>query len=128
MVARFFWVCAGGAIGSGARYLVAIAAASIFGAQYPWGTLIVNVVGSFALGGLMHVGATSDLLDPSLRLALATGLLGGFTTYSTFNYETLTLLQEGAWAMGLVNVLTTLTLCLVAGLGGIACGRWLVGG
>ena len=128
MVSRFLWVCAGGAIGSGSRYLVAVAAAAVFGVQYAWGTLIVNVVGSFLLGGLMHVGATSDLLDPNLRLALTTGLLGGFTTYSTFNYETLTLFQEGAWTMGLVNVTATLTLCLAAGFGGIACGRWLVGG
>lgn len=128
MLTRVLWVCAGGAVGSGARYLVAVAAAGVIGVQFPWGTLIVNVAGSFLLGTIMHVGASSSLLDPNLRLALATGVMGGFTTYSTFNYETLAYFQEGAWLMGFVNVAATLVLCFAAGLGGLACGRWLMDG
>ena len=128
MLTRLLWVCAGGAVGSGARYLVALTAASTIGVQFPWGTLIVNVAGSFLLGAIMHVGAASELLDPDLRLALATGVMGGFTTYSTFNYETLAYFQEGAWLVGFVNVAATMVLCLAAGLGGLACGRWLMGG
>jgi len=63
-----------------------------------------------------------------LRLTLATGVLGGFTTYSTFNYETLAYLREGNWAVGITNVAATVLLCLAAGIAGLAFARGLVGG
>jgi fluoride exporter len=127
-VARFLWICLGGAVGSGARYLVALAVLGRLGPAFPWGTLAVNAVGSFLLGALMHVGLTTEWFSPTLRLALTTGVLGGFTTYSTFNYETLEYLREGAAGLALLNVAATLVLCLVAGWLGFALGRALVGG
>ena len=123
-MARFFWICLGGAIGTGARYLVAGWALSLLGAEFPYGTLAVNVSGSFLLGIVMHVGVTTRLLSPNLRLALASGVLGGFTTYSTFNYETLQYLREGAVALGLANVLVTVAGCLLAGLAGVFFAQW----
>ncbi|HEX7831582.1 MAG TPA: CrcB family protein [Thermoanaerobaculia bacterium] len=107
---RFLLVCLGGAAGSGARYLVALGATSLFGARFPIGTLIVNVVGSFLIGVAMQALPPSDL-----RLFLTTGVIGGFTTYSAFNYETLQL----PTAMGIVNVVATFTGCLIAGLLGM---------
>ncbi|HET9315661.1 MAG TPA: CrcB family protein, partial [Vicinamibacteria bacterium] len=85
---RFLLVCLGGAVGTGARYLVSMAALRLLGAGFPYGTLTVNVLGSFLLGAIMHVGVTTTLLSPTARLVLATGVMGGFTTYSSFNYET----------------------------------------
>jgi CrcB protein len=87
----------------------------------------VNVIGSFLLALLMHVGLRTELIPPIVRIALATGVLGGFTTYSTFNYETFRCLQNGAWGAGATNVLATVLGCLVAALLGWAAGRALVG-
>jgi CrcB protein len=125
---RLAWVCLGGAAGSGARYLLAGWVQRLASAGFPAGTLAVNLLGSFALGLLMPLGLRTDLLGPSVRLALTTGLLGGFTTYSTFSYETMSLLQEGAWAGALLNILATLVGCLAASFLGYALAvRWIEG-
>jgi CrcB protein len=124
---RVLLICLGGAIGTGARYLIAIGAPRLLGAAFPYGTLTVNVVGSFLLGAVMHVGLTTNLITPGLRLVLATGVLGGFTTYSTFNYETMEYLREGAFWLAGLNVAATVALCLLASVLGLALARWLVG-
>jgi CrcB protein len=126
-MSRFFWICVGGAAGTGARYLVSGWALALLGPAFPWGTLAVNVTGSFLLGGLMHLALTTRLLAPTLRLALTSGVLGGFTTYSTFNYETLQYLREGALAIGIANILLTVGSCLAAGVGGLALAQWWAG-
>ncbi len=123
---RFLWVCVGGALGSGARYLLAGFFAARF-PGFPYGTLSVNLVGSFLLGALMHVGLASAAIPPAVRIALGTGVLGGFTTYSTFSYETLILLREGALALAALNVTATVLGCLLACWLGLLAGRWLVG-
>ena len=124
---RFFWVCMGGAAGTGARYLISGWALTAFGLTFPWGTLAVNVIGSFLIGALMHVGLTTQFFSPTLRIALATGVMGGFTTYSAFNYETLQFLQEGARLYALANVALMLFGCLAAGAAGLWAARLLVG-
>jgi CrcB protein len=127
VLTQLAWVCVGGAVGSGARYLVSGWALQRFGPGFPWGTLAVNVVGSFLLGALMYVGLQTTLLSPTLRLALTTGVMGGFTTYSTFNYETVEYLRERAWWMGALNVTVTLLGCLGAGVLGLGLARWVFG-
>jgi CrcB protein len=127
-MARFFWICLGGAIGTGARYLLSGWLQRATGAGFPWGTLAVNLIGSFLLGLVMQVSLTTDLISPTLRLAIATGVLGGFTTYSSFNYETLRLFQEDAWLLGLANLGVTVVACLLAGVLGLWSGRLLAGG
>ena len=127
-VTRFLLVCFGGAVGTGARFLVSGWALALLGPDFPYGTLAVNVIGSLLLGTIMHVGLTTDLLSPTLRLTLATGVMGGFTTYSTFNYETLQYLEQGAWWRAGLNVVVTLLVCLVAGVAGTALARRIVGG
>ena len=125
-MARFLWICLGGAIGTGARYLLSGWLLRITGSVFPYGTLAVNVIGSFLLGFLMEAALAADF-PPTLRLALTTGVMGGFTTYSTFNYETLQLFQEDAWFLGVANLGITVTACLVAGVLGLAAGRLVAG-
>jgi CrcB protein len=125
---RFFWICLGGAVGTGARYLVSGWALVVLGTGFPYGTLAVNVIGSFLLGLIMQIGIATPLLSPTLRLTLATGVMGGFTTYSTFNYETIRYIQDGSWQLAFGNVAVTLVGCLAAGFAGLALGRWLFGG
>jgi CrcB protein len=117
---RFFLICLGGAAGTGARYLTALWASSAFGPAFPAGTLIVNVAGSFLLGFLMGM---APLFSADVRLMLTTGVMGGFTTYSTFNYETTSFFRQGAWLLGTANIAVTLLGCLVAGLAGLALAR-----
>lgn len=125
---QFAWICLGGALGTGARYLVSGWTLRAFGTSFPYGTLAVNVAGSLLLAFLMQVGLSTDALRPTLRLALTTGVLGGFTTYSTFNYEALRYLQEGAWWLAGSYVLATLVGCLLGGALGFAVASRLVGG
>lgn len=124
---RFLLICLGGAIGSGARYLTALAAASAFGIAFPYGTLIVNIAGSFLLGFVMHFGTSTELLSTDVRLMLASGVLGGFTTYSSFNYETTSYFREGAWAVGMMNIAATVLGCLLAGVAGLMLARVILG-
>jgi CrcB protein len=126
-VERLLWVCLGGALGSGARYLLAGWLSARF-PEFPYGTLAVNLLGSFLLGLLMHVALASASIPPTLRIALGTGVLGGFTTYSTFSYETLVLFREGALLLAGLNVLATLLGCLLAAWLGLLAGRGLAGG
>src|SRR5437667_442243 len=123
---RFLLICLGVAAGTGARYLTALCASAAFGPSFPAGTLFADLAGSFLLGFLMQASATTSLLSSDVRLMLTTGVMGGFTTYSTFNYETTNYFREGAWLMGATNIAATLAGCLVAGLAGIALARVFV--
>jgi CrcB protein len=120
-------VCLGGAIGTGLRYLTSGVAARWLGADFPYGTLIVNVVGSFLIGLIQQVGLASLLIPETTRLFLTVGIMGGLTTYSSFSYETVRLAQIGAWGQAWVNVLVTTALCLSVCFLGIAVGRLIVG-
>ncbi len=124
---RFLLVCLGGALGSGARYLVSSWAARALGADFPRGTLIVNVTGSFLLAAIMAASLEARVVSPDLRLFLGAGIMGGYTTYSSFNYETLALAEEGSLALAALNVGITVAGCLAAGLAGLALARWTLG-
>lgn len=124
---RLFWICLGGALGTGARYLVSGWVLALLGSSFPYGTLAVNVLGSFLLGGIMHAGLATEWMSPTTRLALSVGLAGGFTTFSTFSYETVHLLQDGAWSTALANAVGTVVACLAATFLGFAVARWAVG-
>lgn len=126
-MSRFLWICLGGAAGTGARYLMSGWLLRALGPGFPWGTLAVNVLGSFLLGLIMQVALTTTLISPTLRLGLTTGVMGGFTTYSTFNYETLQYLQQNEWLAAGANLAATVLVCLVAGALGVLTGRLLAG-
>jgi CrcB protein len=118
----------GGAVGTGARYLLGGVVARWAGPDFPYGTLLINVLGSFLIGLVQQVGLSSLLIPEALRLALAIGVLGGFTTYSSFSYETIKLLEAGSWAAATAYVALTTALCLVCCALGLSLGRVLVEG
>ena len=124
---RLILICVGGALGTGLRYLASGLAARWLGADFPYGTLIVNVVGSFLIGLIQEIGTASLLIQDTTRLFLTVGIMGGLTTYSSFSYETIRLAQMGAWGQAWVNVLVTTALCLSVCFLGIAAGRLVVG-
>jgi len=126
-VTRVALVALGGAIGSVARYGVGALAAQLLGPTFPWGTLFVNLSGSFLIALVMHVALTGTAISLEMRIFLATGIMGGFTTYSSFNYETLALIDQRAYALASLNLAATVVGCLLAGVLGLASGRALAG-
>ena len=123
---RLLWICLGGAAGTGARYLIALWAAQRLGSSFPHGTLIANLVGCFAIAGVMHAAAVLSW-SPTLRSAITIGVIGGLTTYSSFNYETTRLLEEGATGAAVLNALATILGAFAAGWLGLLSARLLVG-
>ena len=120
-------IAAGGALGSLLRYGLGAALVALLGSSFPYGTLAANVLGSFGLGVIAEALDGRAFLGADLRLVLGTGLMGGFTTYSSFNLETLRLAQAGELGRALVYVVATMILCLLVGLAGIALARALRG-
>jgi CrcB protein len=127
-VGRLLLVCAGGALGSGARYLVSTWAAGVLPPELAAGTAIVNVVGSWFIAVVMDLSLRAGVVSPGLRLFLATGVAGGFTTYSAFNQETLRLAEVHAYGLAAAHVAGMLVLCAAAGLLGVATARLVAGG
>lgn len=117
-----------GAVGAVSRYAVGLSVVYWLGDRFAFGTLAVNVVGCFLLALLVHVGTTTVLVPPDLRTALAVGLLGAFTTFSTFGYETMKFVEDGTWHLALANVVANLVLGLIAVWGGLAVARYIFGG
>jgi CrcB protein len=126
-VKRLILVILCGGLGSGARYLLGGWVMSFAGPRFPFGTITINLIGSFLIAAIMAVSLNSNLIGGDLRVALTTGVMGGFTTYSSFNYESLALFQQGAVLLGLLNILVTVFGCLIAGWLGFLTGRILVG-
>ncbi len=116
-------VALGGAFGATARYLVSSGLQGMLGPAFPWGTLGVNVSGSFLMGVLV-ASLERGTFPPEFQALLAVGILGSFTTFSAFSLETLALLQDGAWGRALAYVLGSVAL----GLMGVAAGMALAGG
>ena len=126
-MSKFLLICLGGAVGTGARYLLSGWVLGLFGSSFPYSTLVVNVVGSFLIGVINFFGFNTELIPPTMRIILAMGVMGGFTTYSSFNYETLQYFQEGIWFLGILNILIMMFSCLVAGTLGFIAAKWIVG-
>jgi fluoride exporter len=121
-VQRFLIVCGAGALGCGARYLVSVWIGS---RSFPYATLAVNLAGSFAIALVLELSIRIAGFPPNLRLALATGFLGGFTTYSSFNYESTALLQNGQVLRSLLYLGVTVLGCFATGLLGLGLARRL---
>lgn len=102
---RYLLIALGAALGANARYLVNVWAANRFGADFPYGTLLVNISGSFILGLLLALASERLSLSPDLRLLLAVGFLGSYTTFSSYAVESLNLWQDGGLLLGLWNIL-----------------------
>jgi len=113
-VVKLLIVGAGGFLGAVARYGLSGLVHRLAGAGFPWGTLAVNVVGCLLIGGLMVWGEDRPMLSPTARLFLTVGLMGAFTTFSTFGYETLELLRDRQATLAGVNVAANVLLGLAA--------------
>lgn len=116
----YLLVAAGGALGSVGRAWVGVIVARLLGMEFPWGTMIINIVGSAVIG---VVAATAflpsrSMVGPELRVFLMVGVCGGFTTFSSFSLQTFELLTEGRMAAALANVVLSVGLCILASAAG----------
>ena len=118
-------VAAGGASGSVFRYLVGVWSVRLAGANFPWGTLAVNVAGSFMIGFLVELVARRLNASMEMRLFLVTGVLGGFTTFSSFSLDAVSLFERGTLGLSAVYVLASLVVSIAAVFAGLALGRSL---
>ncbi len=112
----YLWIAFGSALGGVGRHWCTMAGAAWFGIAFPWGTLFVNILGSFLIGLFFALTGPHGRLDVSLdaRLFVMTGFCGGFTTFSAFSLQVLTLFQDGAWLRGSAYVVASVVLCLIA--------------
>jgi CrcB protein len=106
-------IALGAAVGANLRYGLSIWAARQWGATFPYGTLLINVLGSFAIGVVMVLLTTRLAVSDLWRLLIVTGLLGGFTTFSTFSYETYSLLLSGSWLEAGLNIVGSVGLAMI---------------
>lgn len=115
-VALYFWIAVGSAGGGIARYWCSGVVARLIGETFPWGTLLVNVIGSFVIGFIATLTAPDGrvFIGSTARLAIMSGFCGGYTTFSSFSIQTLSLLNDGEFLYAGANVGLSLLLCLVA--------------
>jgi CrcB protein len=125
---QLIWIAAAGAMGAIFRWGISRAGYALLGGGFAWGTLIANVTGCFFLGFLMHFGLISDKLSAEARTAIAVGFLGALTTFSTFSYETIGYLEDGAWMLAIANIGANLAVGLGATVAGLFLARTLFGG
>ncbi|WP_137133963.1 fluoride efflux transporter CrcB [Rhizobium sp. FKY42] len=119
-------VAVGGAFGSVCRYLTGILMTRLMGPAFPWGTITVNIVGSFAIGLLTELVARRFDASLEMRLLLVVGILGGFTTFSSFSLDTVALIEKGAVSSAVIYVFSSVVISLIATFAGFAVGRALL--
>jgi len=124
-MAKYIIIGLGGFLGAVSRYIVSDWAAQKWGAAFPYGTLMINMAGSFVLGLFLAASTERLLVDPRLRLFLATGFLGAFTTFSTFTYESTELMLNGGRGLGLLNLMGSVLLGTFMAFSGIWLGKQL---
>jgi CrcB protein len=103
-------LCAGGGL---TRYYLSGWVYNLLGRAFPYGTFAVNIIGAYMIGLIMELGLRSTLIPDTLRLGLTVGFLGGLTTFSTFSYETFSLLEDGQFLVAFANILASVTVCLL---------------
>ena len=119
----FLMVAMGGAIGAAGRYLVGVGAIRLLGTGFPWGTLIVNVVGSLIMGMMIEAFALRYSVSNEVRTFLATGILGGFTTFSAFSLDMATLIERKAQGLAVIYLGASVGLSILALFAGLAIAR-----
>lgn len=122
----YFWIAAGSALGGVARYWCTGVAIRLFGESFPWGTMFINVLGSFVIGFFATISGADGrwLVGSDVRLFVMVGLCGGYTTFSSFSLQTLQLLQRNEWWSAGLNVTGSVVLCMLAvWLGHVAAGQ-----
>ncbi len=127
MIRLYLWIMLGGALGSAGRYFVSGWAANRFGPTFPWGTLLVNVGGCFLIGFFATLTDPAEgrlLVGPTGRQFFTYGVCGGFTTFSSFSMQTLSLARDGEWLQAGGNVVGSVVTCLLAVWVGFAVAMW----
>ena len=122
-ISDFLVISIGAIFGANARWVISRFAARIISPIFPYGTLFINVTGSFVVGFFMIWSSERVLLDPRWRLLVVVGFCGAFTTFSSFAFETMAYFQQGQWIMMLANLISNNLLCLGAALAGMAVAR-----
>ncbi len=102
--------CAGGGL---ARYYLSGWVYGLLGRAFPFGTFVVNIIGAYFIGLFMELGLRSTMISDTLRIGLTVGFMGGLTTFSTFSYETFKLLEDGQFGVAFINMLASVTVCLL---------------
>ena len=123
MIKNFLSISLAAIFGANPRYLISRVAARQFGPVFPYGTLFINVVGSFIVGWFLIWTTERILIDPHWRLVVVIGFCGSFTTFSSYAFETMAFFEHGQWGLMLVNFLSNNLLCLGAALAGMAVAR-----
>jgi len=121
-----WYIAVGSAIGGVSRYLVGGLTQRLAGGTFPTGTLLINVTGSFLLGLILRYGVETTTLTPEIRAFLTVGFCGGYTTFSTFSYETVALAEDGEWTRAALYVALSVGLSLIATFLGFAAAREIV--
>ena len=119
---RLIAVGCGGFIGASLRYLISGWSLKLFGGAFPYGTLLVNILGGFLIGFIMKGSMGTFTISPTMRVFLTTGLMGGLTTFSTFSYETIGMLEESNYLFGSLNVMLNLSFSLI----GVYLGKMMI--
>ena len=125
---NYLIVSIGAAIGGAARYWVTNIAYKFFPSTLPYGTLAVNIIGSFIIGFVMYYLDTNEMISPQMRILLTTGFCGGLTTFSTFSFETLNLLRDSEFLLAGTNIILNLVLSIGAAFAAYLIGKTLSGG
>lgn len=119
----FLVISLGAIFGANARYLLSRYAAKTLGPVFPYGTLMINVLGSLVVGFFMIWASERVLIDPRWRLLVVVGFCGAFTTFSSYAFESMAYFEQGQWTLMLTNILGNNLLCLAAALAGMALAR-----
>lgn len=122
---NYLFVFLGGGTGAAARYWLSGAVYRFLSTDFPYGNLAVNILGCFLIGALMVLSMDRFMISPTVRIFLSIGILGGFTTFSSFSYETVALLQDGEVQKAVINISCTVFGSLLATTAGVMIGRML---
>lgn len=122
----YLWIAIGAVFGAGMRYYLGGWVSQQLGPTFPFGTLSVNLLGSFFLGLFLTLATERFVVDPRWRTLIAVGFFGSFTTFSSYTFESMTLVVGGQWSLGMLNLFGSAVLGALAALGGILMGRLLV--
>jgi CrcB protein len=124
-IVNYLWIAVGAVVGASARYFLSGVVTRSVSAALPYGTLLINITGSFVLGFFLIYSTERVLLDPRWRLLIAIGFCGSYTTFSSYAFESFALMEQGQWLMMGFNILVSNALCLTAVLAGAALARGL---
>ena len=122
---NYVWIALGAVVGASARYFLSSFVARSFSTTFPYGTLLINLTGSFVLGFFLIYSTERVLLDPRWRLLVAVGFCGSYTTFSSYAFESFALMEQGQWLQVTMNVVGSNLLCLASIAAGAAIARWI---